>query len=172
MLQLSGNLLNKTVLSLRTGSSVANITGMIINPNNLKIEGFFCEDKFNKQELILLHQDIREILPQGYVINDHDVLAEAEDLVRLKDVLSIQFELLGKPVFTVSKQRVGKVNDFATETQSMFIQKLYVGQSIIKSFTGGTLSIDRNQINEITPSRVIINELSKKAPLPAPAPAH
>jgi hypothetical protein len=33
------------------------------------------------------------------------------------------------------------------------------------------LSIDRNQINEITPRKVIINELMKKSPLPATASA-
>ena len=32
-----------------------------------------------------------------------------------------------------------------------------------------SLSIDRNQINEITPKRIIINSLLKDAPMPAPA---
>ena len=72
MLQLSNSLLNKSVLSLRTGTPVATILSAIINPNNLKIEGFYCQDRFDKKELIMLYQDIREILPQGYVVNDHD----------------------------------------------------------------------------------------------------
>lgn len=169
MLQLSASLLNKSVLSLRTGTAIAAITGPIINPNNLKIEGFYCEDKFDKKQLILLSQDIRDILDKGYVVNDFDVLVEADELVRLKKVIDINFELLGKQVVTVDKQKVGKVSDYATETGSMFIQKIYVAQSILKSFTGGSLSIDRTQINEITPRRIIINELSKKAPATAPA---
>ena len=171
MLQLSNNLLNKAVLSLRTGTPVAQITSAIINPNNLKVEGFYCEDRFNKKELVMLYQDIRELLPQGFVINDYDVLVEAEELVRLKDVLELQFELAGKSVVTISGEKVGKVSDYAVETETMFIQKLYVSQSIMKSFSGGSLSIDRNQINEITPSKVVINELTKQAPLAAPSPA-
>jgi hypothetical protein len=51
----------------------------------------------------------------------------------------------------------------------MFVQKIYVAQSILKSITGGSLSIDRTQINEITPKRIIINELMKNAPVGAPA---
>ncbi len=167
MLQLSASLLNKSVMSLRTGTPVATVVAPIINPDSLKIEGFYCEDRFDKSRLVLLVQDIREIMANGYVINDHDVLADPTELVRLKKVLDLNFELIGKHVVTVDKQKVGKVSDYATDTGSMFIQKIYVAQSILKSLTGGSLSIDRTQINEITPKRVIINELSKKAPATA-----
>jgi hypothetical protein len=53
----------------------------------------------------------------------------------------------------------------------MYIQKIYVAQSLLKSFTGGSLSIDRSQINEVTPKRIIINELLKGTPAAAPAAA-
>ncbi|MDB5165032.1 MAG: hypothetical protein JWL89_658 [Candidatus Saccharibacteria bacterium] len=171
MLQLSASLLNKSVLSLRTGTPIATITRAIINPDNLKIEGFYCEDRYDKKELILLYQDIRDLLPQGFVVNDHDVLAEPDELVRLKKVLELDFDLIGKQVVTLSKEKVGKVSDYATETETMYIQKIYASQSILKNLTGGTLSIDRTQVNEITPQKVIINELTKKAPSPVAAPA-
>lgn len=171
MLQLSTNLLNKSVMSLRTGTPVASVTSAIFNPNNLKIEGFYVEDRFDKTRLVLLYQDIREVLPQGYVINDHDVLVEPDELIRLKDVLNLKFELIGKQVVTLSKEKVGKVSDYAVETETMYVQKLYVSQNILKSFTGGNLSIDRTQINEITPRRIIINDLLKDAPVPAAAAA-
>jgi len=170
MLQLSASILNKSILSLRTGMPIATITAPIFNPNNLKIEGFYCQDRFDKKELVLLYQDIREMLPQGYVVNDHDVLVEPGDLIRLKEILEIGFELIGKHVETISKVKVGKVSDYAVETETMFVQKIYVSQSILKSLTGGSLSIDRSQINEITPRRIIINELLKTAPATAPAP--
>jgi sporulation protein YlmC with PRC-barrel domain len=169
MLQLSGSLLNKSVMSLRTGTPIATVTGAIFNPNNLKVEGFYVEDSFDKKRLVLLYQDIRETMPQGFVVNDHDVLAEPEELVRLKEVLELRFELLGKHVETLAKQKVGKVSDYAVETETMFVQKIYVSQSILKSLTGGSLSIDRTQINEITPRRIIINDLTNKATVPAPA---
>jgi sporulation protein YlmC with PRC-barrel domain len=171
MLQLSNNLLNKSVLSLRTGTPIATVTGPLINPNNLKIEGFYCQDRFDKRQLLLLYQDIRDMLPQGYVVNDHDVLVEPEELVRLKDIIALDFELIGKQVVTVSKEKVGKVSDYATEAETMFIQKIYVSQSILMSLTGGSLSIDRTNINEITPKRVIINDLVENTPATAPATA-
>ena len=169
MLQLNGALLNKPVMSLRTGTQVATALSPIINPNNLKIEGFYCSDRFDKKELVMLYQDIRDLLPNGFVIDDHDVLVEPEELVRLKDILKLNFNLIGMPIETVSKHRVGKVSDYATEVSSMYIQKIYASQSILKSFTGGSLSIDRTQIVEITPRRIIINDLLEAAPVSAPA---
>lgn len=171
MLQLSASLLKRSVLSLRTGSPVATVKSPIINPNNLKIEGFYCEDRFSKTQLVLLYQDIRDILPQGFVVNDHDVLVEPEDLVRLQDVMALGFNLIDKQVETVDKQKVGKVSDYATETTTMYVQKIYVSRSILKSLSTGTLSIDRTQINEITPRRIIINELLNKNAAPAAATA-
>ena len=158
-------------MSLRTGQAVATTTQPIINPNNLKIEGFYCTDRFSKSELVLLYQDIRDIIAQGFVVDDHDVLVEADELVRLREVLEIGYELIGKSVETVSKDKIGKVSDYATEIETMYIQKLYVSQSMLKSITGGNLGIERNQINEITDKKIIINELLKGTPAAAGAAA-
>lgn len=162
MLQLSGSLLNKPVLSLRTGGVVATTTEAIINPNNLKIEGFYCVDAFErKKTLVLLYQDIRDLIPQGLVINDHDVLVDPDELVRLKEILGIRFTLIGKQVVTTNKERLGKVVDFAAEVETFYVQKIYVTQSMLKSLTNGNLGIDRNQIVEITDKRIIVQELAQ-----------
>lgn len=164
MLRLSESLVNRPVMSLRTGQQVATAHEPIINPNNLKIEGFYCSDRFSKEELVLLYQDIRDVIAQGFVIDDHDVLTSPSELVRLKEVMDIGFMLIGKPVETVNKDKVGKVSDYATELETMYVQKIYVSQNLLKSLAGGNLGIDRNQINEITDRKIIINDLLKTAP--------
>lgn len=168
MLQLSAMLLNRPVMSLRTGTQVATTLTPIINPNNLKIEGFYCQDTQRKR-LVLLEQDIRDVLPQGIVVNDADVLTEASELIRLKDIIAIHFELTGKQVVTASREKIGKVNDYATETESMMIKKLYVSRSLFKSFATGSLGIDRTQILEITKDRIVIQDLEGTQPLRAGA---
>ncbi|MCA9325102.1 hypothetical protein KDA23_03505 [Candidatus Saccharibacteria bacterium] len=168
MLQLSDFLVNRQVLSLRAGSPVAIAQQPIINPNNLTVEGFYCVELAEKKPLILLCQDIREILRDGFVVDDVERLVETNDLVRLKDVIELRFELIGKPVVTVDKEKVGKISDYAVETNTMSIQKLYAAQSILRNFTGGSLSIDRNQVQEITPRRIVISELLKGTPATAP----
>lgn len=170
MLQLSNFLYNRAVLSLRTGGQVATAIAPILNTKNLKVEGFYCEDDLDKNKrLVLLSLDIREATRRGFIVDDYDVLAEPDDLVRLRSVLESPFDLLKKPVETVSHEKVGKVTDYATEMTTLYVQKLYVAQPIWKNLTGGSLSIDRTQINEVTPKRVIINDLLQPEPTPATA---
>ncbi|HUD05821.1 MAG TPA: hypothetical protein VMR18_02840 [Candidatus Saccharimonadales bacterium] len=172
MLQLSKALINRPILSLRTGSEIGTTTNLIINPNNLKIEGFYCQDKFDKKSSkVLLYQDIRDLLPQGFVVNDHEALTDTKELVRLEDIIKLKFSLIGKPVITVSKDKVGKVNDFATEIETMYIQKIYASQALLKNLSSGSLSIDRSQITEITNTRIIINDLIQPASARVPATA-
>lgn len=169
MLQLSAAFTNKPILSLRSGTQVGTSTVPIINPNNLKIEGLYCQVKGDRNTQILLSQDIRDIIPQGYVVNDADVLSDPTELVRLKSILKYQFEVMGKQVVTSSGDKVGKVSDYAVDTGSFFIHKLYVSQSLLKHFTGGSLGIDRTQIVEITEKQIIINDLHQKVPVHANA---
>lgn len=171
MLKLSNVFQNTDVLSLRTGGPIAVANKAIIDPNNLKVEGWHVTDKFDKTDLILVSTDVREIIDKGIVINDHEVLSSADDLVRLKSVLEIDFTLMGKVVATDSGKKLGKVVDFAIETSGLIIKKLYVAQPLVKNFSGGTLSIDRNQIVEITNQRIIVEEPTEKAKVQAIAPA-
>lgn len=172
MLKLGGSITNVSVLSLRTGLSVGQTTRIIINPNNLKIEGWFVADRYNSKELILTAGDVREIANNGIIIDDFEVLSEPSELVRLKETIKINFVLIDKAVTTDSGKRLGKVADFAIETESLMVKKLYVAQNLIKNFSGGTLNIDRTQILEITDRRIIVAEPTEKARIQAvPTPA-
>jgi sporulation protein YlmC with PRC-barrel domain len=171
MLKLSNSLLNVPVMSLRTGGKVASALRPLINPNNLKIEGWFCEDNFSKSTLILLARDVRDFVPQGLAINDHDDLSVPEELVRLQDVIELNFELIGKSVVTDQKRRLGKVNDYALDTSSMVIQKLYVTRPMYRSLADSQLSIDRSQIIEITNRRVLVRDADEKVGRAVPSTA-
>ena len=171
MLCLSERLLGRPVMSLRTGQQVAVTTRAIINPDNLKIEGFYCTDRFDKSTLVLLYQDIRDVLAQGIVIDDHDVLAEPDDLVRLKKIMDIDYGVLGKRVVTTSGKHLGKVSDYAVEVETMYMQKLYVARSILKDFVGGGLGIARDQVQEITDTKIIVTDPLEGGALKAGAPA-
>lgn len=172
MLQLSRSFLNRPVLGLQTGSQVATTVSPIINPNNLKLEGLYCQDAFDrKKTFILLSQDIRDVIVQGLVVNDHNSLTEQEELVRLREVMAIHFELLGKRVVTTTKQKLGKVADYAVDLDSFYIQKLYVTQPMYKNFTGGNLNIDRTQIIEIDDKKIIVQDIMPGVPARAGVPA-
>lgn len=158
-------------MSLRTSGQVGIATAMIINPNNLKIEGWYVQDRFSGKNLVLLSSDVRDIAKQRIIINDHEVLSEPEELIRLKSIIEIGFELVGKQVVSQGGKNYGKVSDFAVEIKSLLVKKIYASQSIIKSLSGGNNSIDRTQIIEITNRRIIIDDPTEKSKVVAASPS-
>ncbi len=111
-----------------------------------------------KRQLVLVYQDIREVIPAGLVVDDHSVLVEPSELIRLHKIMELDFQLIGKAIVTQSGQRMGKVNDYATEPESMLIKKIYATQTLLKNLTGGSLSIDRTQIVEINNRKIVIKD--------------
>lgn len=173
MLTLGQSLINKGVLSLRSGTPIGVVNGVLIDPNNLKIAGWYVQDNLTKQRRIMLAQEVRDIISQGFVVDDEAALSSPHDLVRLQPIIEINFELIDKPVITENKGRLGKVTDFAFDKDGLFIEKIYVSQSMLKSFSGGTLTIDRTQIVEVTNRKIVVKEATvpDQAPLPAAIPA-
>ena len=162
MLQLSVSIYSVQIVSLRTSGIIASAERPIINPNNLKVEGWFCQDKFNKNSLILLVKDVREVSKLGLLVDDYDVLTDPSELIRLRDIIEINYQVIGKQVVTDKRRKLGKINDYAIDTNTFIIQKLYVTQPVYKTISGGYLSIDRQQIVEVSDSRITVRDTDEK----------
>ena len=157
MLKLSANLQNLNVLSLRTGGPVDLATSAIINPHNLKIVGWWCKLPAVAAPQVLLVEDIREMSDHTVAINDEEDIISQEDLVRHKDILEINYDLIGKQVKS-KHSKIGKVADFSYN-DGMFVQKLYVEKPMHKVFsTEDTVLIDRNQILEVTDHYILVKD--------------
>jgi uncharacterized protein YrrD len=171
MLILGQTLVNKSILSLRTGSPIGALGRPVINPDNLRIEGWHADNRLSRTSGILISQDVRDVLPQGVVVDDHDVISDPKELVRLKPVLDIDFEIIGKQVVTENKQKLGKVVDYAFDKDSFFINKIHVSPSLLKSF-GGDQLIDRSQVVETTNRQIVVREatVTEGAAAVAPVP--
>jgi len=160
MLRLSSSLLNRPVMSLRTGSQIGLAETPIINPHNLKILGWWCNTPDGRQ--VLLAEELRQSVPEGLAVNDEAALSDPADLVRHQEVLDINFELMDKPVRT-KRQRLGRVSDYSYN-DGMFIQKLYVARPLRKVFSAeDTLIIDREQIIEVTDKYILVRDTEVKA---------
>lgn len=161
MLRLSSSLINRPVMSLRSGGQVGLAAAPIINPHNLKILGWWCRGPAGSTQ-VLLTENVREQMPNGLAVNDEDALSDPADLVRHKEILDIGFELMDKLVKT-KRQKLGKVSDYSYN-DGMFVQKLYIARPLRKVFTSDdTLLIDRNQIIEVTDQYILVRDTEVKA---------
>lgn len=168
MLLLSKELFKRQVLSLSTGSAVAIAEKPIIDPNNLKITGWWCKAHNGRDLKILLTEDVREILPSGLAINDETELSDPGELIRHQSIIELDFKLMTKQVKT-KRHRLGKVSDYSFN-EGYFIQKLYVEQSLVRAIGSDTLMIDRSQIIEITDLWILVNDIESKSSSRFPLP--
>ncbi len=173
MQRLSSTLYNLPIFSLATGHQIGVAVRPLINPMNLLIEAWFVTSNFGKGLLLLPTREIREIGRQGIAVNDREAITPAEDLVRLKKLIQIDFQLLDKKVEGENKTRIGRVSDYSTDLESLFIQRLYVMPSVLK-LTRAQKIISRTQIVEITTKKIIVKDTEVpetsffKAPVPVP----
>jgi hypothetical protein len=158
MLLMSKSLLNRPVMSLRSGGQIALATEPVINPHNLKILGWWCKVAGQANQAVLLAEDVREIMPRGLAINDDSDLCVPEDLVRHREILDVHFQLMDKIVKT-KRHKLGKISDYAYDQDSMFVEKLYVMRPLVKLFASeDTLMVGRNQIIEITDKYILVSD--------------
>lgn len=163
MLQLSSIYYNRNILSLRSGGSIGFAYSPLINPDNLMIEGWYSTLNGNRSRMILPLIEVRDIISKGIVVDDHSSITHTEDLVRLKKTIDLNFEVIGRQVITENKKKLGKVQDYAVDTDSMIIKKLYINQSFFKNLTTQQLIIDRNQIIEINDKGIVVRDTKERA---------
>jgi hypothetical protein len=157
MLLLGNSFAKIPVLSLRNGGVIARITGHLINPHSLKIDGLWCKTAAQKHIHLLLPQDIREITPKGAIVNDLSSLSEPGEVVRLKKIIDLHFELLDKKVLS-GRFSIGKVLDYSVNRDTFMIEKLYVTPPVWGRFKSDRLTIDRSQVVEVSHHHIRVSE--------------
>lgn len=151
-----GTKLNEiSLFSVRSAGRIGSVEQPIINPHNLHIDGFYVNAMNGQNCGIILDMDIREFILKGIIINNHEDISSVEDLVRLKSIIELDFKLLDKAVYQ-NNSRIGKVSDFVVDGNSLFVQKLYVSPSLLKSFGSNEFIFDRQSILEVTDTKIVV----------------
>jgi len=174
MIYLSATYSNRPILSLRVGGPIGHASSPVINANNLKIEGWYATMQGEQGQMILPSGQVRDIISKGIVVDDHDAITPIEDLIRLKDVIDLGYKLIGVDVYSESGAKLGKVQEYSVDQKSLYINKLYVAQGLLRSianFGGSQLIINRSQIVDITSTKIIVSEATQKAKSPTTATA-
>lgn len=171
MLRLARQYLGRPVLSLHAGHAIARVSDLIVNPHSLSLAGFYCLPTGETKIKILLPQNVREAARDGLVINHEEDLTDADELVRLEEVLKMKFRLEGKPVVTESKKRLGRVSDFVVDDLSWKIMKLHVQPPAWRAFFSNTLIIERAAVISVSQRSIVVKDATVKAEKVETAPA-
>lgn len=162
MLVYNSRIIGTPVLSVQTSGPIAQIISSIVNPDNLKILAFKLSGPIiNSTNNLLDTKSIREYSHLGIVIDSNDELIGPEDVVKIKEVLALNFDLIDLKVETKKGSKLGKIIDFTLDSNDFTIQQIIVKRPTVKSFIDPELTIHRREIVEVTDYKVIVKDEEK-----------
>lgn len=161
MLITNSHLQGTPILSVQAGGSIGHLDAAIVDPDSLKIIAFRVHGAPDKTANILDVQSIREYSSLGVVIDDADELISSEDVIKIKNVLDLNFDLLNLKVETKKGSKLGHVIDFTVTPEDFIVQQLIVKRPVVKSFLDSELTIPRTEIVEITDYKIIVKDEEK-----------
>lgn len=160
---MNSRIIGTPILSVQAGGPIATIKSAIIDPNDLKILGFHLEGPLvNRTEARILDvRSIREYSQLGMVIDNIEELVAPDDVIKIKDVLELNFDLINLKVRTKKGTKLGHIIDYTLTSEDFIIQQIIVRRPLVKSFVDPELTISRKEIVEITDYEVIIKDEEK-----------
>jgi hypothetical protein len=165
MLLNSNRLLNYPVLSLHLGGPIGVVKEVIINPNDLKIMALRVDGPQTgdgEHGDLLNVSNIREFSNLGIIIDSIDDLVSDGDVVKLDEVIKLNFDVIGLNVRTKKGNKLGKVFDYTFNPESMLITQFIVKRPLLKAFLDPELVIGRSEIKEINDYELIVKDEEEK----------
>lgn len=164
MLISGSKLTNVPILSLQAGGPIAFTDRPIIDPDNLQIIAFKTRGPLvdRAAENILDMRSVREFSKYGMVVDSIDELVAPDDVIKIKKVIGLHFDLVGLKVETKKGSKLGKVSSFNCTDGDFMVQQIIVQRPILKSFIDPELVIPRSEIIEINDYKVIVKDEEKK----------
>ena len=175
MLIAGSRLLNAPVMGLQTGGELARTSREIIDPATLEIIAFELEGPLLTEHPSLLRiADVREFSDIGIIVDSSEEFVGLDDVIKLKDIYDLDFELIGKHVIDEKKERLGKVIAYTVDTVGFMVQQLSVKRPLLKSFNDTELLVHRSQIVEVNDSEIIVaaDTATASEPTATPLPSY
>jgi uncharacterized protein YrrD len=164
MLVLSSRFNATPILSLQTGTRIAQTIRALVDPTNLSISAFEVEGPLLvEQPSFLRINEIREIGSLGMIVDGSDELVGLNDVIKLRKLYDISFDLIGMHVITEQRQKLGKVEEYIVDSESFVIQQLRVKRGLFRGITDTGLLINRAQVISITDDEIIVQSTAKHA---------
>jgi len=142
--------------ALDEGALVGKVLRTVVDPRQIRLIGFTVRTgTFWPKVLAVSFSDVVDVDKNGAVINSKESLVEKNEIVRLGELIKIKFSLVGLPVYSRNRKRLGTVTDAVAETLNGDILRIYV-QSLFEKRV-----FARSQIEKMTLTEVVIRDLAQ-----------
>lgn len=164
MLVNGSKLLGVPILSLHVGGPIARTTREIVNPHDLQVMAFELAGPMVGGEYgdLLDVRSVREYSAAGMVVDSADEFVGHGEVVRLDEIMRLNFQLTGMKVETKRGTKLGKVVDFVVNTADFRVMQLIVRRPALKALMDPELLVGRSEVVEITDYKIIVRDEERK----------
>ncbi|MFY9484348.1 MAG: PRC-barrel domain-containing protein [Patescibacteria group bacterium] len=125
-LVLASSILRLPVGTLEPPVRIGKVKDVVIDPKGGAFLGVTVSISLLKPALFATAADIIAVDRGGLVIKSEEALVEINEIVRAKEALGQGIRVIGLPVTTQSRKRVGRVSDLAIDLEGERVAKYYV----------------------------------------------
>lgn len=163
MLVSGSRLIGTPILSMQAAGPIATVAAAIIDPDNLKILGLKLSGPLvaHSNENLIDVKSIREYSRYGCIIDSADELIAEDDVIKIKNVLELNFDLIGLKVETKQGTKLGRVSDYTLTSEDFMVQQIIVRRPALKALVDPELTISRKEIVEVTDYKIIVKDEEK-----------
>ena len=164
MLLLGSRLKHTPVMSLQTGGELARTIQPVVDPGTLTIMAYTADGPLLDQHPMLIRiADTRELSDIGLIVDSIDEFVAPDDVIKLRELLDLNFRLDGMKVTDEKRRSLGKIIDYNVDTTTFTVVQLTVKRPLMQRFNDTELLVHRSQIIEINDEAVVIHS-EKKVP--------
>lgn len=139
------------------GALLALINDVIIDPGTGKIEAFWVKPATIPLSNAVLRADaITDWKKKIYIESDNEIV-EAEDIIRISEILSQNIYFIGNAVKNEENEFLGTVYDLDFDTKKLYLRQLYTEKTfLIFSYDKRIFSSD--SILKALPEYILVND--------------
>ena len=154
-------LLSKLVRTLvfdDEGRPFTSVVDLIIEPSGGKLVGIVVGGSRN---LMISPMDVEVFSAEKLVVIDRDVVAEIDDVVRAREVVSKGFYFLNCAVYDKEGVYLGKVFDYAVDMNGLCLKSIWVAKGFWNLVRYDKRRFDWEDIFEVKPGKIVVEGMRK-----------
>lgn len=158
MIREVGSLMGTRVLEFESGETLASVNGAIVHPDTGMVEAFWVKPTAPAfRGAIVQVGDIVEFKKHIY-IKSENVIAPAEDVIRITEILNGRRFFIGNRVENESGDLYGRCYDLTFDTKSYALKQIYVQKTFLGLWNYDRRIFSYDNIIRVTADRIIIDD--------------
>lgn len=164
MQKLASDFEKMTVITKQERAVLGNLKDFVLNPETGEAIGLLVVvPKAKKKIMVVNKYDISGVGTNFLMIDSVNNLSEPDEIIRIKEVLDLDIELIGSKVVDEDGKNIGRVRDWSINLKAMHLERLYVTASVFVKMISRELLIPSESIVKIEKDKVIVKSGSVKS---------